>query len=187
MSFLKDRGAGSLGDPSGIWVSDDDTKYVADMQRRQVVAYDRDDRFVRAYGGKGLFEKPVDVAVFEKRVYVIDMKKHSLFILNRDSGGLIKTVGGKGRGEGEFFRPTHVTVDFLGNVFVTDAFNFRIQEFSPDGRFMKIIGFHGDRLGGFARPKGLAADKQDNLYAVDAAFENVQIFDKKGQLLLFFG
>jgi DNA-binding beta-propeller fold protein YncE len=183
MSFLNDQGIGSLSDPSGIWVSEEDIKYVADMQRKQVVAFDGNDRFLRTYGSREVFEKPVDVAVYGNRIYVVDIDKERLFILDRDTGQVIKTVGEKG----EFFKPSHVTVGPSGNVFVTDAFHFLIKKFSPDGKFLDTIGFHGDQIGGFVRPKGVAVDKNDRLYVVDAAFENVQIFDDQGRMLLFFG
>jgi hypothetical protein len=183
MSFLNDHGIGKLGDPAGIWVSEADIKYVADMQRKQVVAFDENDHFLRTYGSGEIFEKPIDVAVYGNRIYVVDMGKEQLFILDRDTGQLIKAVGKKG----EFFKPSHVTVGPSGNVFVTDAFHFLIKKFSPDGKFLNTIGFHGDQVGGFARPKGEAVDKNGRLYVVDAAFENVQIFDDQGRILLFFG
>jgi len=183
LSFLNDTGVGSLGDPSGIWVSEDDFKYVADMQRKQVVVFDANDAFFRAYGGKEVFEKPVDVAVYGSRVYVVDMEKDQLIILDKATGDVIRAVGEKG----DFFNPTHVAVGPSGNVFVNDAFNFTVKKFTPDGALIDTIGFHGDNIGGFARPKGLAVDRKGNLYSVDAAFENVQIFDDQGRLLLFFG
>ena len=183
MSFLNDSGIGSFGDPAGIWVSNEDIKYVADMQRKQVVAFDENDHFFRTYGSLEVFEKPIDVAVYGNRIYVVDMGKEQLFILDRDTGQLIKAVGKKG----EFFKPSHVTVGPSGNVFVTDAFHFLIKKFSPDGEFLNTIGFHGDQIGGFSRPKGEAVDKNGRLYVVDAAFENVQIFDDQGRILLFFG
>jgi DNA-binding beta-propeller fold protein YncE len=183
MSFLNDHGSGRLGDPSGIWVSEEDIKYVADMQRKQVVAFDKDDNFLRAYGSPEIFEKPVDVAVYGNRLYVIDMDKAQLFVLDRESGRVIQAVGEKG----EFFKPSDVTVGPSGDVYVTDAFHFVIKKFSPDGKLLDIIGFHGDQIGGFARPKGAAVDKNGRLYVVDAAFENVQIFNEQGRILLFFG
>ena len=183
MSFLDDRGIGKLSDPAGIWVSEEGIKYVADMHKKQVVAFDKNDHFLRTYGSQGIFEKPVDVAVYGKRVYVVDMDKEQLFILDRDTGQVIKTIGEKG----EFFKPSHVTVGPEGNVFITDAFNFLIKKFSSEGKLLDTIGFHGDQIGGFVRPKGVAVDKNHRLYVVDAAFENVQIFDEQGRLLLFFG
>jgi hypothetical protein len=183
MSLLNDHGIGKLGDPAGIWVSEEDIKYVADMQRKQVVVFDKNDHFLKTYGSRKIFEKPVDVAVYGKRIYVVDMDKEQLYILDGNTGRVIKTVGEKGA----FFKPSHVTVGPSGDVFVTDAFHFVIKRFSPDGKLLGAIGFHGDQIGGFARPKGAAVDNNGHVYVVDAAFENVQIFDGRGRLLLFFG
>lgn len=188
MSYINDTGRGELSEPSGIWVSDDEHKFIADMQRRQVLVYGSDNQYVRHYGDKSVFDKPVDVAVFGDRVYVCDMAKNKVFGLDRTTGEIRMTIGTIGTGEGELYKPTHVVVDSEGNVLVNDAFNFRVQKFDPKGNFIKSYGFLGDSLGAFARPKGLDVDKEGHLYVADAAFENVQIFDDKtGQLLLFFG
>lgn len=186
--YLNDEGPGKLIDPSGIWVTADDIKYVADMGRRQVLVFDRQNRFLQAYGNESLFGKPVDVTVFQDRVYVCDMDKHQVFVLDRGSGNLLGRVGEPGGDEGQFHKPTHVFADTEGNLFVNDAFNYRVQKFDPKGYFLLRFGQQGDAPGSFARPKGLAADVEGNLYVADAAFENVQIFDAAtGRLLLFFG
>ena len=182
MSFLDDHGDGQLDDPAGICVSQEDIKYVADMKRKQVLVFDDKNHFLRTYGSQEIFEKPVDVAVGE-HLYVVDLNKEKLFILDKEAGKVIKTVGG----EDEFFKPSNVTVGPLGNVFVTDTFHFVIKKFSPEGTFLGTIGIPGDQIGGFARPKGASVDKKGRLYVVDAAFENVQIFNDQGQILLFFG
>lgn len=179
---------GELRDPSGIWVTDDDHKYVADMKRKQIVVFGPQDEYVRTYGSEALFERPTDVAVYRDRVYVSDMLKNQVFVLDKASGRLIMTIGSLGIEEAHFYKPTHVVVDGRGSIFVNDAFNFRIQKFSADGAFIKSYGFLGDNIGAFARPKGLAIDHEAHLYVADAAFENVQIFDANtGSLLLFFG
>jgi len=186
--YIQDQRLGALGDPSGIWVTPDDFKYVADMQRRQVVVFGPDNQFVRAYGGKDLFDKPVDVAVYRNSVYVCDMNKHRIFVLDSGTGRLKSCIGNIGANEGQLYRPSHLVVDHKGNLYVNDAFNFRIQKFDPSGKYVKSFGFLGDNIGGFARPKGLAIDRGGHLYVADAAFENVQIFDDAtARLLLFFG
>lgn len=185
---LRDQRLGTLGDPGGIWVTADETKYISDIRRKQVVVFDRDNKYLRVYGGPDVFAKPVDVAVFENTVYVCDMDKHQVLALDRASGELKLTIGGLGTAEGDFYRPSHVVVDQSGNLFVNDAFNFRVQKFDPQGRLIRTFGFLGDNLGAFARPKGIDIDREGHLYVVDAAFENVQIFDEQtGRLLLFFG
>jgi DNA-binding beta-propeller fold protein YncE len=186
--FLRDQRLGALSNPSGIWISKEDIKYIADMKRKQVVAFDQDNEFLRAYGDKDLFDKPVDVAVYDNLLYVCDMDKHMVMVLDKDSGELVATIGEMGAEEGTFYRPSHVTVDDRGNIFVNDAFNFRVQEFDQEGHFVRSFGELGDTMGSFARPKGIAIDRANHLYVVDAAFENIQIFDEQtGDLLLFIG
>lgn len=184
---LEDKGPGALGTPAGIWVSQDDVKYVADTKRQQIVVFDAKNEFVRAYGNKEVFERPVDVAVHENRIFVCDIAKNQIIVLDKDSGKTVLLIGKGGSANGELYKPSHITVDAQGNLFVTDAFNFRLQQFDSKGNFVKVFGFHGDQVGGMARPKGLAIDREGHLYNVDAASEQIQIFDDKAQILLFFG
>lgn len=186
--YLRDQRMGALKDPSGIWVTEDGVKYVADMERKQIVVFGNDNRFLRTYGGPDVFEKPTDVAVYEDTLYVSDMDKHQIFALDKATGAVKRAIGELGQKEGQLAKPTHVVVDHNGNIYVNDSFNFRVQKFDPEGKFAKSYGFHGDAVGAFVRPKGLAIDREGHLYVVDAAFENVQIFDgETGDLLLFFG
>jgi len=186
--FIKDEREGALGDPIGLWVTEDDIKFVADAQRKQIVVFDRDNKFLRAYGEKGQFDKPIDVAVHNNRIYVPNFSKHTVVVLDRETGKTVQIIGEPGVKEGMLNRPTHIDVDREGNIYVNDSFNFRIQKFDSQGKFVKAFGYQGDTLGSFARPKGIALDREGHLYAVDAAFENVQIFDENTtELLLFFG
>lgn len=188
LDFINDERDGALGDPMGLWVTEDDVKYVADSGRKQVLVYDKDNKFARAYGEPGQFERPADVAVFGDRIYVVDFTKMAVAVLDKDSGKTLQTFGETGAETGQFNRPTHISVDRQGNIYVNDSFNFRIQKFAPDGKYIKHFGYQGDTLGGFARPKGIAVDGGGFVYAVDAAFENTQIFDPEStDLMLFFG
>jgi len=189
MTFLKTNEEGTIDNPFGIWATEDGYIYIADIGRNQVLVYDNNDKYIKAYGDADLLGKPLDVAVYQKRVYVVDQKKNTIYVFDKDSGKVIQEIGGVvGSGDGEFYRPSYLTVDNEGNLYVSDSFNFRVQVFDPEGNFVKTFGQAGDTLGSFARPKGLAIDRDDHIYAVDTAFENVQIFDVNStDLLLYFG
>lgn len=187
-SFLDDKRMGALLEPSGIWVSPDGKKYIADMKRQQVVVFDGENNYLRSYGDKSMLTKPVDVAVHEGRLYVCDMDANKVAVIDEASGELLRYFGELQTADGTLYKPTHINIDTKGNIFVNDAFNHQIQQFDENGAHLKSFGYHGDATGAFARPKGLDIDRQGHLYAVDAAFENIQIFDvKSAKLLLFFG
>lgn len=188
ITAINDARTGALSQPSGIWVTEDDHKYIADWGRKQILVFDADNNFLKAYGSKGQFDKPVDVAVYENRIYVCDFNKHMIFVVDKDTGETVREIGGEGKEEGRFFKPTHVIADREGNIYVNDNFNFRVQKLGPKGQFKRSYGYLGDNLGAFARPKGVDIDREGYIYIADAAFENVQIFDAEtSELLLFFG
>jgi len=186
--FVKAKGLGTIYDPGGIWVTEDNYKYVADFGRQQILVFDKEEKFVRSYGEPGQLDRPLDVAVYESNIYVCDFDKHQIVVFDKESGEIINTIGTAGQEDGEFLKPTHITIGQWGDLYVMDAFNFRVQKFDAGGQYISTIGGHGDGPGAFARPKGISVDQEANLYAVDIAFENVQIFDDKtGKLLLYFG
>jgi len=179
-------GPGKLMQPINISVDADGIKYVADPVRGQVVAYDRNDDYLKAYGIPGDW-RPVDAAAFEDRLYVVDTANHVVAIFDKASGEPIKTIGGAGEPGERLERPTNLSFDAEGSLYVTDISRFQVVKFDRDGHFKAAIGKPGDNLGHFARPKGTAVDREGRLYAVDASFNNVQIFNKDGRLLMFFG
>jgi DNA-binding beta-propeller fold protein YncE len=177
-------GAGRMNKPINITIDRDGTKYVTDTGREQVLTYDREDRYVRAYGVKEQF-RPVDVAVHGDRLYVTDIRHHQIHVLDKRTGATLFKFGQPGSKDGELYQPTNLALSDDGHLFVTDTGNFRVQQFTLDGKFVRVIGGVGTGLGQFARPKGVAVDRAGRLYVVDAAFENIQVFDADGRLLLF--
>lgn len=121
-----------------------------------------------------------------KQIWIVETNAHRVGIYQED-GTLIKKIGERGDGAGQFNFPTSICIDHYGKVFIVDAMNFRVQVFSPDGELLTIFGKQGDATGHFARPKGIATDSEGNVYVVDALFNTVQIFDVHGNFLENFG
>ncbi len=185
---------GDLTKPLGIAVDRSGTVYVADNGAKIVKVYDRDGNYQRSIGNRELLQRPagVDVDPEGNRLFVVDVggvqsQRHVIQVFDARSGELVRTIGGRGTGEGEFNLPRDVKLGPDGLLYVTDGGNFRIQVLTQEGEFVRAWGKPGARLGQFSRPKGISIDKQGNVYAVDAAFGNFQIFNPQGQLLLFVG
>lgn len=179
-------GQGKLVQPVNIYIDNDGTKYVADPVRGQIVVYDRNDEYLRAYGIPGSW-KPVDAVPFEDRLYVVDNANSAIKVFSRSTGEIIKTIGDKGEENQRLYRPTNLSFDPQGYLYVTDISRFQVVKYDRDGHFITAYGKIGDNWGHFARPKGIAIDREGQIYVADAAFNNVQIFNPQGRLLLFFG
>lgn len=188
------EGPGRLAKPIGIAISKQGEIYVADNSAKRIVVFDEDGKFLRAFGDRSIFKRPSGVAISPdgKTAYVIDTggvttQEHHMYIFNAISGELIKTVGTRGRKNGDFNLALQITTAPDGTVYVTDSGNFRVQAFNPDGSHKLSFGTVGRKIGNFARPKGIATDPEGNIYVVDAAFGNFQIFNEKAQLLMYIG
>lgn len=184
--FVQGSGGGKLPKPINISVDADGSKYVTDTGRNQIVVFDKDDRYLRAYGASGDF-KPGDTAVVGNRLYVTDLKNQQVQVLDKATGKLLFKIGQAGSKEGEFVFPTNLAIGPDRHLYVTDTGNFRIEKFTLDGKFVRSFGAVGSGFGQFARPKGVALDREGRLYVVDAAFQNIQVLSPEGKLLMFFG
>jgi len=181
------QGMGKLVQPINISLGPDGTKYVADAVREQILVYDKNDFYVRAYsmGVPGEW-RPVDAAAFEDRVYVADTQNGEIKVFDKQSGKLVKRFGKDGDPTEWLQFPTNLAFDSSGYLYVSDTGRFQIVKYDRDGHVIGRIGEMGREAGTFSRPRGIAVDRQGRLYAVDAAFDNVQLFDKQGKLLLSF-
>jgi DNA-binding beta-propeller fold protein YncE len=185
-SFMTGTGGGRIKKPINIHIDADGTRYVTDTGRDQVLVYDRDDRFLRAFGTQGQF-RPVDVAIGGNRLYVTDIAHQEIQVLDKGTGKLLFKFGKPGSGPGELFHPTNIALGPDGDLYVVETSNFRVQRFTTDGKPVRMYGEVGSTPGSFARPKGIAMDKAGHMLVGDAAFQNVQVFDNSGKLLMFFG
>ena len=185
---------GELRKPLGMAVDEDCNLYVVDGTLKRVVVYDQDGKFVSAFGGAEILERPshVDIDAEGQYAYVVDTGGvntdfHRVRVFEIASGQHVFDIGRRGRGAGQFNLPKDIAVAPNGNLYVVDGANFRVQVFEPDGTFINEFGSIGSYPGHFSRPKGVDSDASGNIYVSDAAFGNFQIFDSEGNLLLFIG
>jgi tripartite motif-containing protein 71 len=80
--------------------------------------------------GDGQFDRPVRVATSPEgsMVYVVDNFNYRIQVFT-DLGGYLGQWGTLGTGPGQFLNPIGIAVDGLGNVFIADTNNSRIQVF----------------------------------------------------------
>lgn len=151
------------------------------------------DRFVPAttIGGPGKnasqFDVPSGVAIdaLRRLLFVSDTNNHRIQVFRLPDPGaaltvtFAKSIGRQGTEPGELDRPTALSLDAKGNLYVVDKGNSRVQVFSSDLQPTRTFGNSEelrDPLGIAAAPSG------EVVYVADAGLRRVQAYAADGGL-----
>ncbi len=186
--FIKPEDGGSFPSLVGICGKNQESILFTDSRQNKVYEYKFYSKYPTVLNRTVELDQPTGIAfdAETKHVWVVETGAHRVSILN-ENGELVKRIGTRGTGPGEFNFPTFIWINGSGLVYIVDAMNFRIQIFDTDGKYLSSFGEPGDATGYFASSKGIATDSHGNIYVVDGLFHTVQIFDRKGQFLYNFG
>lgn len=179
-------GRGVLKKPINCFVDNDSLLYIVDVDRKDIVVFDKYLKFYKSFGDE-ILEKPTDVFEYKNKIYISDIKAGKIDVFSKIDFSLITSFPDADTSEPQFLhQPTNIYIKD-DKLYVTDFGEFHIKVYDLDGKYIKAISSYGRGIGQLVRPKGIALDKDENLFVVDAAFENVQIFNPDGELLMFFG
>ncbi len=96
--------------------------------------------------------------------------------------------GSQGPGSGQFSGPVGIAINAVGDVYVSDAGNHRVEEFDPSGDFMTAWGSQGSGPGQFENPEGIAVNAAGDVYVADAGNSSrIEEFDGSGHFLREWG
>ena len=184
--FVKEIGQGvyAVNFAQQVRVDPQDNIWIVDAGSNQVVKFDADGRFQMVLG-----RKPENIPL--RPGPGVSATSADAAFLARGAEGPEGGRGGGGRGGANtgagingdgFIRPSDVTWDRAGNVYVADGFgtNNRIAKFTKDGDFVKTWGRTGSAQGQFNGIRGIVTDAAGNLYVADAGNNRIQVFDGEG-------
>ena len=186
---LGQMGAKIFYKPISVTTDDSGRIFVTDSQVDKVAILNQGGGLLGYLEPSEPFQQPTGIVAdnVKKRLYVTDTHSHDIRVFDLETLKPLKTIGKRGKEEGEFNFPSHIGVDNEGTLYVVDTMNGRLQIFDSEGKFIRAFGQFGDIPGMFARPKGVGIDSEGHIYIVDAAFNNIQIFEKEGAILMSFG
>jgi DNA-binding beta-propeller fold protein YncE len=188
--FVKEIGQGvyAVNFAQQVRVDPQDNIWIVDAGSNQVVKFDPDGRFQLVLG-----RKPENITLrpgpgVPASGGLPAEGRGGAPEAGRGGGG---GEGGRGGGRGApgagingdaFNRPSDVTWDRAGNVYVADGYgpNNRVAKFTKGGNFVKSWGQTGSGPGQFNRIRGIASDAAGNLYVADAGNNRIQVFDGDG-------
>jgi hypothetical protein len=181
-------GAGHLSSPWGVATGPSGAVYVAEESNNRISEFTAAGSFVKAWG------------------WGVSDGASSFETCTTSCG-----QGLSGGGGGEFNTPSGVATDNAGNLYVSDYFNARIEEFSSSGAFIKVFGkgvdqttgadvctaasgdtcqagSHGGAEGELNAPRGVAVDGSGNVYVADVLNDRVAVFSSSsGAFIKAFG
>lgn len=181
--------------PLGIAVDRDGRIYVGEQGTGTVTVFDQQLRPLHKLGlGDGEFIIPNAIAIdpdpLYGRIYVSDSGAHMIKVYSAD-GTLLSFFGGKGAGPGQMDFPVGLYISPVGQIFVADQNNDRIQVFDRSGTFLRCFQVSVGRTWYFGankgRIQGLTGDSQGRLYVADAFQGYVEVFDGWGASIATIG
>ncbi len=100
-------------------------------------------------------------------------------------------IGTKGSSEvsndGELYQPRRVITDPLGNIYIVDTYNNRVQKFDTNGNFILKFGTNGNLDGELFTPVGISLDSAGNIFIADSNNSRIQKFNSSGVYISQFG
>ena len=194
--FLKLPNGERFGLVSRVATDSQDRVYVFQRKDPPVVVFDRDGKYLGAWGS-GEVTDPHGLKIVDDVVYTTDRsdsvaKSFSLEgkpLLELGQRGVHSDTGCTGspwlaqRAAGPFNHPTEMMAHPNGDIYVTDGYrNSRVHRFTHDGRLVTSWGTPGKGEGEFHLPHSIAFDPDGKLYVADRSNKRIQMFSARRRL-----
>jgi streptogramin lyase len=145
-------GNNQFNQPHGVFVDKNGDIYVADRQNHRVQVFDKNRTYKATLGVTGECDRefgnmcsPQTVIVDNLgRIFVSEEWENRVQVFD-DKYRYLTTVGGSwGSSNGDFREPGGLALDQMGNLYVADSGNHRVQKFAPG-----VFGWQQTNLDGF--------------------------------------
>ncbi|MEW5766243.1 MAG: 6-bladed beta-propeller [bacterium] len=203
------NGQAEFDHPNGLAIDNKGNLYVTDMGNHRVQVFDQAGRFKNLFYREGVgvssFKSPAGIAVFNRRLYVVDRETNILSEFTLEGGFLtarphfewVKEKGGE-TGQEHFIGLNSVTVDKDGTLYGLEGDRAitcdgrhiylanidRVQKLTiPERKVILEFGQWGKALGEFRLPQGIAVGPEGKIFVADTLNNRIQIFDRHGNFL----
>ncbi|MCQ2585575.1 MAG: NHL repeat-containing protein [Treponema sp.] len=128
------------------------------------------------------FDRPVDIIrLSDGNILVSESAGDRIALLN-EKGNFIKYIGKKGRGLGQMIGPQYLAQDNMGNIYVSDYGNRRIDVFDQDGNPLFFFGGRQGDFKGLKGPTGIYV-LDESVYVADDHKGCIYEFDRSGNYI----
>lgn len=190
---------GQLSSPERLTVGPEGNLWVAEFENSRVQVFKPTGEFVFGFGGAGegnsQFLHVRGVSFYGQNLYVLDsapwnwnsvherVQKWSL--QQPETPAYTSEFGSWGTESGQFREPADLQTDSSGDVWVADSQNHRVDEFSPEGKFVRSVGSLGTGPGYFEGTVMSIAVSKGDVWAANT--NSVNEYTTAGMFVRSFG
>ncbi|KAI6658983.1 PKD domain-containing protein [Oopsacas minuta] len=170
------KAPGELNVPRGIAVHyQTGNIYITDRDNNRVQVFSSNRDYLFMFSEK--MNKPVGICISQNKVFVTQVQGHCVNMYELE-GKLIRSVGGEGNGEVQFYHPQGLdTSDRNSNVYVCDRDNYRVQILTEKLKFNSMLG-----IGLFNNPRDVKVTR-DRVLVLDGSDPCMFVFNSDHVLI----
>ncbi|XP_070560501.1 tripartite motif-containing protein 2-like [Ptychodera flava] len=175
-NLIRMFGSDEMHKPAGIALTNDDRVVVVDSEGACVRLYEYDGKYIKSFGSKGYkngqFFTPQFVAVNSKNQIIVSDYRHDSLQVFDDRGSFLHCL----KAEEDVWRPMGVATDNQDNIYVCDAFTYKIRKFGADFKPLGVLEAANGELSG---PHGLAvtSGEHQQLVVADCGNNCIKLFN----------
>ena len=109
---------------------------------------------------------------------VADHSKHCVYIFNSQDQ-VVRMIGSKGKGNGEFYKPAGLAFDDYNNLYVVCRYNHRVQKLTVDIEFLLKFSNMGTADGQLDCPLGMTVHNK-RVYVADQCNHHISVLQCDG-------
>jgi|GEM_PF-757590 DNA-binding beta-propeller fold protein YncE len=176
--------------PYGIAGDRNGNIYVAELYLGRIQVYDTDGNYLHDFASEltaaGIIQGPGDMVIVDRTMYVTDINRNKVLLIDLESGELIRQVGMPN----DLLAPNGVAVDEAGYIFVVDTGRQRVVVYDTHGNPVRVINGtpngHG-RGSVLINPRGIGLDRSGHIFVVSNMSHSVFVFNREGEVVRSFG
>lgn len=169
--------------PMSVLPNPDGTFWVTTYNENILIQMNQNGQVIdRKTGPINGLDRPVDIIRLRDGNLLITESAGDRLCLLNSKGNFIRTIGSKGRQNGQMVGPQYLAQDEMGNIYVTDYGNRRVDVFDSEGNPLYFFGGKQGDFKGLKGPTGIYV-YENSVFVADDQKGAIFEFDRSGNYI----